>query len=424
MATIVSRPKRGDIAAKQIADKSPVYFQLEDFILDDIDTSVYEIIGVVAGIIDNQVLVCYKEQSGSLKWIERCDWILGGYTLDGTARVGKLKLRRDTAGTIDKFGDVEFPYSATTEQELCDAINAVFVVDEVLAERDFYAYTTDDVVRISCAWNNYNDLGYSKGKTSAENPDGFTLTSSIASDVKYTSNLRRLNGSVYSFGAISNLERAKVYFRSDSTNQNYDPVTNVTARYTNPVTLNAYLGKSPNRVGEDGVQHDYCAALRNVYGEGEEGWLNFLYSLFPVIPCDNGAMAAKGGKLRTASLAVRRYNSNKVADGILCPAANYAYSITTETIEQGEFWMPTTHELYVLLKDVHYGTNSSRSLDIINKGLQVIQATALSNGANLWSCVRGGVSSAWCALGDAGFFGSGYGMCNAGAVRPVSLYSL
>ena len=44
MATIISRPKRGDIVTKRIADKTPVYFQLEGFVLEDIDTTIYEIV--------------------------------------------------------------------------------------------------------------------------------------------------------------------------------------------------------------------------------------------------------------------------------------------------------------------------------------------------------------------------------------------
>ena len=423
MATIISRPKRGDIATKRIADKTPVYFQLEGFILEDIDTTVYEIVGVVAGIIDNQVLVCYKSQSGGLKWTERCEWTLGGYTLDGTARVGKLKLRRDTAGTIDKFGDVEFPYSATTEQELCDAINTVFVADEVLAERDFYAYTVDGVVHVSCAWSIYNDFGYSKGKTASENADGFTLTLKVLDGVSYSSKMRHANGAPTGEGCISNIERAKVFFLNDNTNETYNPTTEASVRRTYPLCLPAYLGKSPSRLNADGSQNDYCAKLREKYGEGEDGWLNFLRSLFPVIPCDNGVMGVKDGKRRTASLAVRRYSSNKVSDGVLCPAANYAYSITTPTIDTGEFWMPTLRELYMLIKDVHYDTNSNREADILNKGLKAISATALSNSAYLWSCVRYLSNSAWCALGFAGFFGSN-SMCSTYVVRPVSLYSL
>ena len=166
------------------------------------------------------------------------------------------------------------------------------------------------------------------------------------------------------------------------------------------------------------------AFLRSVYGEGEAGWKKFMESCLPVIPTDWGNMGMRDGLPRTAYLAAQAYNSRTVTGGVLCPAAKYCYDTATTTLPQGNWHLPTTDEIYSILDGVKYNSEGSdRNLDILNKALNLIGGSAISNGSYVWSCLRGSAVTAWNAHGYYGFFNHYY-MYNANLAVPVSLYKL
>lgn len=107
----------------------------------------------------------------------------------------------------------------------------------------------------------------------------------------------------------------------------------------------------------------------------------------------------------------------------MCKAAAYCHNIQSQTVERGEFWLPTTEELSRIIGGVEYGTKSDLNADALNKGLNLIGGSPVSNGSSWWSCLRYFTDYAWRASGGSGFFGYNY-MYVSGGCAPVSLYTL
>lgn len=409
MSNIVTkRPSRGDIVLKEIASKAVSYITLDSFVLADVDTTKYEIIGVVYYRKGKDVGVVYKTNA-SKKWSERYYHKITGYTLDGTARTGVISIRESSSASANT--DYTVSYNATTKEGLCEQLNAFFQANNTFKTQDWYAEIVDGEVNVHYAYTFYQQASYNTGKS------GFAFTANLLPDYPALANMRRKHGGNGGEGAVSNMTRALTYFRSDLTSTTYNPSSDVTdIKRTYPVCLPAYLGTSAN-------QSDHCALLRATYGEGEDGWKKFMESCLPVYPTDWGNMGMNNGKARTALLASKKYSSTIKTNEYLCPASAYAYNLETTTIEKGEFWLPTTREIAMILDGVQYSTTNDRNADVLNKALNKIGGSAISNGANWWSCLRFGASGAWCSNGYVGFFG-GYYMDYACNVVPVSLYTI
>lgn len=130
------------------------------------------------------------------------------------------------------------------------------------------------------------------------------------------------------------------------------------------------------------------------------------------------------GKERTAQLASFEFTSSEVAEATpMCKASAYCYNIQSRTVEMGEFWLSTTEELARILDGVEYGTKSDRNADALNKGLNLIGGSPVSNGSYWWSCLRYSSGYAWYARGNYGFFGNS-SMYGSNGCAPVSLYTL
>lgn len=402
----VKVPKRGDIVVKDIATKTPQYISQESFVLADIDTTQYEIIGVVYHRDGKDVGVVYKENA-SKKWCSRAWWYLSGYTLDGTPHTGVLSLRfasNSWASSIDKT----IAYASDNMEDFLKALNDTFNEDEDMNGQGWKADLYDGKVRLSCNNIDYRQCSSNSAKS------GFSLTGSIP-EIKYLANIRRKHGGKGGEGAISNWDRALAYFRQDQSSTSYNPTSVVTSiKTTYPVCLPAYLGTST----QSGRTGNECKLLRDTYGNSEAGWLKYMTSCLPVVPCDNGNMTFEDGSERTKILA-----SFEIDDTPMCDAASYCNGKTSVTVDKGEFYLPTTKEVYQILDGVHYGTNSSRNSDALNKGLNLIGGSAISNGSYLWSCCRYLTNLAWFAYGGGGFF-RGVFMYSSYTAVPVSLYKI
>ena len=402
-------PKRGDIVVKDLTTKTPQYIVQETFVKADLNTNVYEIVGVVYWTNGKEVGVVYKENASNA-YCNRGWWYLTGYTLDGTSRTGIISIRvaaDSYAANVDKT----IAYTASDIEGMVAELNKAFLADAQFVEQDWYADVVDGKVRVHCDVKAYQQFSSNTGK------GGFSLGTCMP-EITYKADMRRKHGGKGGEGAISSWHRALAYFRNDTTTTNYNPNADVTSiKRSYPICLPGYLGTSKN-------QSDHCAFLRSVYGEGEEGWIRFMRSCLPVVPTDYGNMGMHNGKERTQTLASFEFTSNKVAVPTpMCKAASYCAGKQSQTVEKGEFWLPTMEELSRIIKDVEYGTNSSRNADVLNKGLNLIGGNAVSNGSNWWSCLRCYTNGAWCSIGNGGFF-NGNNMYNSYGCVPVSLYKI
>ena len=404
----INIPKRGDYCIKKIEDKSVHYIDIDSISsIADIDNG-YELVGVVCGYINGEVLVVRNPVDHSDTWCDILQYILGGYTLDGTDQSGVLSIRDNSTAT--KNTDYTISYNATTKEDLVEQLNNFFANNEAFKTQGFYASVDDDKVIV-----HYHFTFIYQSSLAGKN--GFTLTENTMPDVIASDNFRRKNGGQIGGGVISNMNRALVCFRDDISSSQYNPtnvVTNVKIAF--PICLPAYLGTSSYSDG------DKCEFLRSVYGEGEEGWKRFMESFLPVYPTDYGIINTTGKEL-TKVLASKRYNDFDKVDKPMCKAANYCYSMTSATIDKGEFWLPGAQELSIILNGIKYGTVDNRNADIVNKALYKVGWASISNGVHYWLACRNSYYYGWYSFGGRGFFYS-YGFFSSYICLAVSLYPL
>ena len=403
----ISIPKRGDYCIKKIDDKSVHYIDIDSISsISDIDDG-YELVGVVCGYINGEVLVVRNTESHSDTWCDILQYELTGYTLDGTDQSGVLSIRDNLTATENT--DYTISYNATTKESFVEQLNVFFANNDAFKNQRFYASIDDDKVIVHYYFTFVN-------QSSLAGKNGFTLTENTMPDIIASTNFRRKNGVKFGEGVIDNMERALAFFRDDNSQATYNPTNVITSvKLTYPICLPGYLGTSSYRDG------DKCAFLRSVYGEDEEGWKLFMKSFLPVYPTDYGIINTTGKEL-TKILASKRYNDLDKVDEPMCKAANYCYSMTSATIDEGEFWLPGVQELSIILDDIKYNTISNKNADIVNKALYKVGWASIRNNISNWSACRNNFNVSWCSNGN-GYFG-GNSFFNRSGCLAVSLYPL
>ena len=406
----ISIPKRGDYCIKKIADKSVHYIDIDSISsISDINDG-YELVGIVCGYINGEVLVVRNPVNHSDTWCDILQYVLTGYTLDGTDQSGVISIRDNSTATSNT--DYTIPYNATTKDDLVEQINNFFANNDAFKTQGFYASVADAKVIIHYHFTFVNQSSYIAGK------NGFTLNQNTIPDIIASTKFRRKNGVELGDGVISNMERALAYFRNDNSIAEYNPTKIVTSvKVLQPICLPGYLGISSYRDG------DKCEFLRSVYGEGEEGWKLFMKSFLPVYPTDYGVINTTGKEL-TKVLASKRYNDLDKVDEPMCKAAYYCHSMTSTTIDEGEFWLSGVQELSIILDGIKYGTVSNRNADIVNKALYKVGWASISNDVYYWSACRGNYCYGWISSGGNGFFNYYYLFFNILECLAVSLYPL
>ena len=209
-------------------------------------------------------------------------------------------------------------------------------------------------------------------------------------------NIRRKHGGNGGRGVISSMQRALGFYRNDNGSDTYlggRTTEQTSVKQSHPINLPTWLGTSTKNPG------DFCAPLRAIYGEGEEGWKRFMKSCLPVTPTDYGDMGVHDGKSicnPLAQIAGRNMSSANVIQ--LMAAFAKPYNLVGSTFSNGSFWLPTVEEIAVILE----GTNTST--DTLNLGLTAIGGSMVINTSSLWSCLRYDSYSALYASGYAGYF--------------------
>ena len=409
----ISIPKRGDYCIKKIEDKSVHYIDIDSISsIADIDNG-YELVGVVCGYINGEVLVVRNPVIHTDTWCDILQYILTGYTLDGTDQSGVLSIRDNESATQNT--DYTIPYNATTKEDLVAQLNVFFANNDAFKTQGFYASIDADNVIIHYHFTFLNQT-YLAGK------NGFTLTQKSMPDVIVSIKFRRKNGVQSEEGVISNMERALAYFRDDISDSTYNPTNTITTvKKQYPICLPGYLGTSSYRDG------DKCAFLREIYGEGEEGWKRFMNSFLPVYPTDYGIINTTGKEL-TKVLTSKRYNDLDKVNEPMCKAAYYCYSMKSTTINEGEFWLPGVQELSIIFDGIKYGTVSDRNADIVNKALYKVGWASISNVSSYWSTFcSSSLRASWSSFGSYGIFYTQFlfykFMCLAVSLYPLALKS-
>lgn len=406
---IIRVPKKGDIAIKRKSDRALFYVDANSISGTSDISSDYEVCAVVADIINGEALVV-RPTGQSQTWCDIMQYVLTGYVLDGAEHTSTISIRDSESASANT--DYNFTYSASNIEALVDQLNAFFSATEAFVNQDFYAFVKDGEILLQYHFTFYQQDSYIGGK------NGFTMRPRyVLPEIFASTYLLRKNGVNSGEGAISKWYRALTYFRNDNSASTYNPTNVVTSvRIAYPICLPGFLGTSTYRDG------DKCAFLRSVYGEGEEGWLKFMRSFLPVNPTDWGVMNYCGKEI-TRLLASKRYNSLTKSNEVMCKAAYTAWSVKTDVIDEGEFWLPSPRELYLIERDVLYPSHGDRNSDALNKTLNKLGWSAVSNDSDSWLSSRDGYRSAWFSGGYRGYFSSNY-FYSRYVVRAVSLYPI
>lgn len=383
----VKIPERGDACVGRLSDKKLFYIKADTLVTSELDKSEWEVQGVVSHREGKKVTIVGLNNSGGIAFCDRVWYYLSGYTLDGAEHT--IVLAIPTKANWDKSVEKTITYTASTVEEFISALNAAFEADADFTDQDWYAdLTADGRVRVHyvfAAWQNYNFTAKS----------GITKTNSMP-EFKQCQRLRRKSGDAIKIGGICSWHRSLAYYRNDNgalPEQGGRTAEQTSIKQEWPINLPTWLGTSTKNPG------DFCKPLRDVYGEGEDGWLRFMRSCVSITDTDYGVMMFDGiamGKL----LSSFKYTSRKVVEPkYMCPANGWCVSFSTSCMPAGSWHLPSVKELVELMRDITSGTGTP---DVLNRTMSAAGGKAISNGSTQWACVRYNPDHAWVCNGPHG----------------------
>lgn len=383
----VKIPERGDACVGRLSDKKLFYIKADTLVTSELDKSVWEVQGVVSHREGKKATILGMNNSSGIPFCERVWYYLSGYTLDGAEHT--IVLAIPTKANWDKNVEKTIIYTANTIEEFISALNAAFEADADFTDQDWYAdLTADGRVRVHyvfATWQNHDFISKS----------GITKTNSMPEFNKCAS-LRRKSGLATPAGGICSLHRALFYYRTDNgfreeLGGRTEEQTSIKQKY--PINLPTWLGTSTRNPG------DFCKALRDVYGEGEEGWRRFMRSCVSITDTDYGAIMYDGREMSKLLLSFT-YTSRKVAEPkCMFPVNAWAASFSTSCLPTGSWYAPAPKEFVKLARDITQGTGAP---DVFNRTIVAAGGKAISNGDSYALCVRYNPYDIWFYSGSYG----------------------
>lgn len=387
----VKIPERGDACVGRLSDKKLFYIKADTLVTSELDKSMWEVQGVVSHREGKKVTIVGLSKSGNIAFCDRVWYYLSGYALDGAEHT--IVLGIPTKANWNKQVEKTITYTANTVEEFISALNAAFEADADFTDQDWYAnLTVDGRVRVHYVFATWQNKEFSV-------KSGITRTNSIP-DFEQCQLLRRKSGHAVSINGLCSWQRALLYYRNDNGTQ--PEQGGRTAEQTSikqawPINLPTWLGTSTKNPG------DFCKPLRDVYGEGEDGWLRFMRSCMSVTDTDYGIMMYDSIEIGK-QLSSFTYTSRKVAEPkYMCPASGWCASFSTSCLPAGSWHQASANELIELMRDITQGTGTP---DVLNRTMSAAGAQTISNSTNYWSCVRYRSEYAWNYNGT---YGSLYG---------------
>lgn len=376
----------------------------------------FTVVGVVAVGVEHEdfrgKVIIVNKANASKMWSAIYSFKLTGYTLDGTDRTGTLKVY-SAASTYDNY---VISYNAETAAELVEQLNTYFQANAPFTTQHWRADADGDGnITLSFLFT-FVDQRNCAGSA------GFTLTANLLPEIVANSSMLRVSGQRASEGAIANWTKALAYYRNDNGTSGYQggrTSVQTSIKQTYPINLPTWLGTSTKNPG------DFCAALRAVYGEGEAGWLKFMKTCLTVQPSAFGAFdksVCGDGERNTYIMAGRMFEKQDGTSIVAFPAADYCASVSYDhpLLRKGAWVLPDVETLNAIHKNIRYNAVNNRNADPINKALNLIGGTTVSNGSSIWSSSRYYANYAWYSSGSNGVWYSG-AMFSTILALPVAL---
>ena len=398
--TIISIPERGDICVLD-AEKNIKYITFDSFDLSALPSG-WTVVAPVEWRRGRKVKV--NRVLGNYKWAQYFLWLVTDYVTDGESHPFSFAVT--VSGTAYTCSG---NYSGTTVAEVAASMNAV-VKDFAFGTHQYHVYARNGELILS------HDTYTTYLAVAAT---GVKVTQRVGTELAATSAILRFNGQKTGEGAVVNLDRALIYFRADNSTAIYNPTSELTSiKRGYPVCLPAYLGTSQYRVEGD-VQKDYCAILRAYYGEGEDGWINFMETgVFAVRPSyqgiDNTAIYGDG-PTNTYKLAGQTVEDHDGNSAPFYPAfdAVAAVSFDADGLRAGEWYIPKIGEVVELKFGITYpakyvtGTGSvnvaAADADLLTRAYDKCGLTQIANNTYAWSSSRYNAYGAWIFSGGYGY---------------------
>ena len=376
----------------------------------------YEIFGVVVIGVDHDAfrgdLTVMNKEFASKVMLERAYFSLTGFTLDGAEHTGTISIR-EASDSWAANHDYVITYRADNVEAFIAQLNDVFKVKDAFKAQDWVA-TADAEGNVILNYKNlvWQQICYNTAKK------GFSGSDASAPDWISDSNILRVNGARNGEGAITNMDRSLTYFRDDNSSTTYNPDADVTSiKRAFPICLPGYLGTSK-------YQSDHCAYLRQVYGEGEEGWLKFMQSCLPILPSEYSALNRnKYSEMRnTYYLASLKYTGQNGIEKCASPAADYVANIAYdhELLAKGKWFIGDMQRIFSLVAPLNYSTTDDRNADKTNAALYAIGALPLSESKNFLSSSRNQKYLVWVAFGQYSY-ANYYNLGNSSLTVPLVL---
>lgn len=405
----VKIPERGDACIGRLSDRKLFYIKADTLVTSELDKSEWEVQGVVSHREGKKVTIVGLANSGAIAFCDRVWYYLSGYTLDGAEHT--IELAIPTKANWDKNAEKTITYTANTVGEFVSALNAAFEADADFTDQDWYAdLTADGRVRVHYVFTTWQQYDFTA-------KSGITKTNSLP-EFKQCPLLRRKSGQTTGVGGICSWHRALSYYRNDNGDkqeQGGRTTEQTSIKQAWPINLPTWNGTSTKNPG------DFCKALRDVYGEGEDGWLRFMRSCMPVTDTDYGIMMYDSREM-SKLLSSFTYTSRKVVNPkYMCPASGWCASFSTSCLPAGSWHLPAPKELVELMRDITQGTGAT---DVLNRTMSAAGGRAISNGSGQWACARYNPYNAWRCGGADGCLGAARVYGPWLVASPLSLHIL
>lgn len=353
--TIVKYPKVGDILC---LDENNVkkYIALDTF---DALPAGWTAVGVVAHRQGNKAIVVHKTSS-SRKWADVFRWYLTGSAMtDGTAHTENF-----TANSVS----VPVTWQTSSLSAFAAALNSAIAGQDFGGHsyRALYDAAEDKVIVIHDTYTTYI------GPTMT----GVVFNHLIGEDTPMDVNIFAINGVGLEYKGV-NWQKYLEYIKT-STSDISNPTTPITSLGTYPLSYASYSSE----IG---------AYARNIYGDGEANYENYLRDYMVRFPSHRGVLAEsfRSGKDNTYKLAGKTYIASDSSLKPLYPAAEYCAAVgyDSEGLEVGNWYLPSIYEIFKIWSKLTYGLAgvSRQNSDAVNRSLNAIGGSAISLGGDAWS---------------------------------------
>lgn len=412
---VTPSPGIGDILCVN-TDGEKLWIACDTYNADSLPSG-YTAQAVVAARHGMQLILAYKKCLVA-KYLPVYPYIVSDYVLDGAKHTVQIRLH----GKPSTSTYYDFVYTATTDAEFVATLQS-FLTEK--GESDWSAYIDDDG-KVILQYNNHTSAEYYSTSYTHQN-GGIKLTMKFLQDANDI-----IGGTTDSpfirYGLKRNglwhEARGLDFFKNDSSSSMFNPNSALSSIPYYPICYPAYTGQSEYRKNDDGTYIDNCAYLRELFGEGEEGWKNYIHQM----TIDKRSPMLTNGQHRdslriTNELAAITYKDTDGNSQSLYPLAKFAHDVDlgTDGLGAGSFFVPSLAQYADILGYVTAGV-SGNSFDPMNRSLKAIGGDVRTAEMTYSTLLPGGAVSVWIA----GYSGvaAGSGVWSAKRSAPFALYEL